>query len=136
MTAAILPMPRKERKPSPMYALQTLYAQVYESERGREYGRQTRDLKEAKDWLELYPDFWESESAVEKFQTVALNYIRSQDPFWKLQNFPMFGMLIQFNKFIPDVKKVKPTVIPQYETCPTCHEEYPKGTKRPCKCQP
>jgi hypothetical protein len=133
MTADILPMPRKERKPNPPYDLQTLYSQVYAVERGGEYGRQTRDLKDAKDWLELYPDFWESESAVEKFQTVALNYIRSQDPFWKLQNFPMFGMLMQYGKFQPATKIPRPSPIIQYETCEHCLRDYEKGTVHTCK---
>ena len=115
------------------FDLQTLYARVYEAEMRAEYGRMGRDLKEAKGWLELYPGFWLDEKAVETFQLAARNYIRSMDGFWKGQRYPMFGLLMQYNRWLPRKTREHKTTVLEWDTCNRCHRDYVRGREHQCE---
>jgi len=100
------------------YDLQTLYAQVYEAERRKTYGRMTRDLREAKDWLAMYPEFWADETMAETFQLSARNFIRKAGDFARQKEYPMWLLLLQYNEYVPVQRQKKPSL--ESEPCPEC----------------
>lgn len=114
---------------TPSFKLWTLFASVYEEEKGRQYGRMPRDFGDAKKWLQLYPEFWEDEELRMQFMDTSRNYLRSNDEFATKKKHPMWLMLFQYNEWIPAKKKSAKVQMAQFEDCPECLRAVQVGTK-------
>jgi len=100
------------------FDLWKLYADIYEAEVGRGYGRMPRDFKDAKTWLELYPEFFDDMRLVQQFREAAQNFIRNGDTFARGKHFPLWLLLYQYNQWLPAKKKT--TEMVAWETCNEC----------------
>lgn len=96
---------KPKRKSNNVWKVINIFAEVWSKEyNGEVYPRSARDLKSAKEFLELYPDFFEDEVLQMAFKKWAFNYLK--DGFWYRQgNGKYVSMRHNFCYFIPNITK-------------------------------
>lgn len=103
--------PKKVRKKNPVWKLLTMFEAGWSpAYSGEVYARGGRDLKAAKDFLELYPDFFDDEILQSKFSEWRDNYLRSR--FWYKPTgnpplyHPFWGMILHLDKCMAPTKRI------------------------------
>ena len=107
-------------------ALKTLW-NAHEKNAGRAYTGTSRDLKEAKEWLQI--NAWD-EGDITEFTDRIDRFIR--DSFWEELDWPLWGFLKHINRYAPPriAKKAKAV---EMLYCEKCDSAYRSGTR--CGCQ-
>lgn len=115
------------KKPSEPYKLKIIFAEIWSrGYNGEVYQGSTRDLRSAKEYLELNPDFFENEQSQIIFRERAKKYV--EDKFW-FKPFgtppmfhPMYAFLNNVEKYVDAVKREQsdPELV---KICDSCGRE-------------
>ncbi len=118
--------PRRTSKPFLFVALLKSVWTSHPKNVGRVYGGTSRDLKEAKDWLEVNPEF-EFEDVTEITERFD-RFMKSE--FWEEQDWPIWGFLKFYARYASPrivVKNPRGAMI----ECGSCGMNH--GTLEPCR---
>lgn len=117
-------------KSAPFNIVVLFFAPVWESDdkyKGTEYPRSGRDLRAAKQWLELNPI---DKVDPAKFQEEAQAYLRNKFEGATSRNHPCWLFLDYYGEWGTKKRELKPTKRMQMRLCTDCQQEH--GMHDPC----
>jgi len=115
----------------PYQLVQTIKAlwTSHEKNQGRSYGGTSRDLREAKEWLQV--NEWE-EGDISELSPRFDRFMRSDFEGWKEMDYPIWAFLKHYGRYAePRIAKKAKAVEMLY--CEKCDSAYRSGTR--CGCQ-